>query len=189
MPTATWTVGSASTTDTPFVYTDFYKDATFTITTPRNYTIESMQWYASAETVNVVYCSCELYLATAGTLIARSTKRLINATTLQAYNFTRTSNNGGGPWAYNLTSSTTFAFRIKFRNTSGSPKTCTYYAWLDFTSSKVPYGVITVSYPGSGAYVMTSSGSWTKRPVKVWNGSSWVRRPVKVWNGSSWVTR
>jgi hypothetical protein len=187
MATATWTVGSASTTDSPLVFTDYYKDAAFTITAPRNYTIESMQWYAAAETVNVVYCRCELYVGS--TLIAKSTEKLVNTTTLQAYNFSRTSNNAGGPWAYNLTSSTMFAFRIWFRNTAGSPTTCTYYAWLDFSSSKVPYGLITVSYPGSGVKVLTSSGSWTKRPVKVWNGSSWVRRPVKVWNGSSWVTR
>jgi hypothetical protein len=186
MATATWTVGSPSTTYSPSVFTDFYKDAQFTITTPRNYTITDMQWYASASTVNVVYCSCELYVGS--TLIAKSTEKLINTTTLQAYNFSRTNNNAGGPWEYNLTSSTTFTFRIKFRNTAGGPTTCTYYAWTDFSGNPAPYGLIGVSYPGSGAYVMTSSGSWTKRPVKVWNGSSWVRRPVKVFNGSSWVT-
>jgi hypothetical protein len=185
MATEVWTIGSASTTDDPLVFFDYYKDAQFTITTPRNYTIENMQWYASASTVNVVYCSCELYVGS--DLIARSTEKLINSTSLQSYNFTRTSNNGGGPWTYNLTSSTTFTFRIKFRNTAGGPTTCTYYAWLDFASNKVPHGLITVSYPGSGAYVMTSLGSWVKRPVKVWNGSSWVRRPVKVFNGATWV--
>jgi hypothetical protein len=184
MATEVWTIGSASTTDDPLVFFDYYKDAQFTITTPRNYTIENMQWYASASTVNVVYCSCELYVGS--DLIARSTEKLINASSLLSYNFTRTSNNGGGPWTYNLTSSTTFMFRIKFRNTAGGPTTCSYYAWYDFAGNKVPHGLVTVSYPGSGAYVRTSS-SWVKRPVKVWNGSSWVRRPVKVFNGATWV--
>jgi hypothetical protein len=185
MPTETWTIGSAATTDSPYVQTTFYKDAQFTISTPRNYTIESMQWYASAGTVNVVYCSCELLVGS--TLVATSTEQLISTTSLISYKFTRTSHNGGGPWAYNLTTSTTFTFRIRFRNTASTGQTCTYYAWFDFGSNKVPHGLITVSYPGSGAYVRTSSG-WRKRPVRVWNGSSWVRRPVKVWNGSIWVT-
>ncbi len=186
MPTETWTIGSASTTDSAYVHTNFYKDANFTISTARNYTIESMQWYASASTANVVYCSCDLLVGS--TIIARTTERLINSTSIQAYNFTRTSNNLGGPWAYNLTSSTTFTFRIWFRNTYSTGQTCSYYAWFDFGSNKVPHGIITVSYTGSGVRVRTSSGAWTKRPVRVWNGSSWVRRPVKVWNGSAWVT-
>jgi hypothetical protein len=183
----TWTIGSPAFTDTPLVYIDYYKDAQFAISTPRNYTIDGMYWYAAANSVNVVYCSCELYVGTS--LIAKSTEKLITASSLQQYGFTRTSNNGGGPWAYNLTSLTYFTFRIKFRNTAGGPTSCSYYAWNDPFYGYSPYGLITVSYPGSGAYVWTSSGSWVKRPVKVWNGSSWVRRPVKVFDGSTWVTR
>jgi hypothetical protein len=185
MPTETWTIGSATTTDSPSVFFDYYKDAQFDVYIVRNYTIENMQWYAAASSVNVVYCSCELYVGS--DLIAKSTEKLVNTTSLQAYTFTRTSNNAGGPWAYNLIATTTFTFRIKFRNTAGGPTTCSYYAWYDFAGNKVPHGLITVSYPGSGAYVRTSSGSWVKRPVKVWNGSSWVRRPVKVFDGTGWV--
>jgi hypothetical protein len=145
-----------------------------------------MQWYASASTVNVVYCSCELYVGS--TLIAKSTEKLINTTTSSGIQLHAHITTAAAHGTYNLTSSTTFTFRIKFRNTAGGPTTCTYYAWTDFSGTPRSIRPHTVSYPGSGAYVMTSSGSWVKGPVKVWNGSSWVRRPVKVFNGSSWVT-
>jgi hypothetical protein len=31
------------------------------------------------------------------------------------------------------------------------------------------------------------AGVFTKKPVKVWNGTAWVVKPVKIWNGSAWV--
>jgi len=185
MPSSTWYVGSYQTTYSPFVVVDFWKDAQTTITTPNTYTIEILQWYAAAEVASGIYIKTELYVG--GDLVARTTEKQITATSVTSYGFSRTANNGGGPWAYTVTGSTTFTFRIWFRNATGGGKTCTYAAWQDFGGDYVPYGVISVSYPGSGARVWNGS-SWVKRPVKVWNGSSWVRRPVKVWNGSSWVT-
>ena len=39
----------------------------------------------------------------------------------------------------------------------------------------------------AGGNVKIQNGSWTPKPVKVWNGSSWVTKPAKVWNGSAWI--
>ncbi len=39
----------------------------------------------------------------------------------------------------------------------------------------------------AGGRVKISSGVWTAKPVKVWNGTAWVTKPAKVWNGTAWI--
>ncbi len=185
MPSTDWYVGSNLVTANVYVVTSFSKDAQTTISTPKTYTINSLQWYAAAEVPGGgIYIKTELYVGS--TLVARTTEREVTTNAMQAFSFTRTSHNDGGPWVYTVTGNTTFTFRIWFRSGVGG-MTCMYRAWQNAAGDYVPYGVINVSYPESGAKVWNGS-SWVKRPVKVWDGSSWVRRPVKVRSGSSWVT-
>jgi len=188
MPTGTWTIGSPSSTRTQRLGSQatHIGNATFQVSTPGTYTIDSIGVYVAAETVNTVLVSCELY--SGSTLIASTTEQFVTTTTLGTYIFSRTSHNNGGSWVVTISGNTELRLQLKLRNTSTNFQNCSYSAWYDVDGILRPYGIISYTTTGSGAKIWNGS-SWVKHPVKVWNGSSWVRRPVKVWNGSSWVTR
>lgn len=57
---------------------------------------------------------------------------------------------------------------------------------FDYFNRGAPYPA-GISSAITGQPQVYLAGVWTKKPVKVWNGSAWVAKPMKRYTGSTWV--